>query len=546
MAQSEGERISLERLRDVALVREAVTVRGVVNLDAAGKVAHFSAGAQALFGYSEEEVLGGHTSRFFLAEDRDSGLAERELATAREYGRFEFDGWRVRKDGHRFQAHVVITAIRDDAGSVVGFEKVVQDLDADRARQYNAFYSFLELAADAMVIVGTDGRVLLANARADELFGYAREDLLGLEVEMLLPRRFRTQHVRHRADFFAEPKTRSLGSDLQLRALRSDGSEFPVKVSLGPLKIGEDQYVSATIQDVTELRAARQAEAALAAVVRCSDDAIISTTLDAVIETWNPGAEQLLGHRAAHIIGQPVHAVMPSESQELFTAAVELIRQGGHPEPYDTLWCRADRTLVNVTVNVFALRNTNDEVVGYSAIARDITTQIEAQRQLERLAHFDTVTGLTNRAETMNRLASALESSRTPGLHLGVLFCDIDNFKAINDTWGHAVGDVVLATVADRIRGSVRHGDTVGRTGGDEMLVLLPGVHGIDELERIAKKIRCRVADPIDHCGTTLFTTLSIGATLAVPGESMAAMTGRADKAMYKAKQAGRDSVAYI
>ena len=83
MAQSEGERISLERLRDVALVREAVTVRGLVKLDAAGKVAHFSARAQALFGYSEEEVLGSITARFFLAEDRDSGLAERELATAR-------------------------------------------------------------------------------------------------------------------------------------------------------------------------------------------------------------------------------------------------------------------------------------------------------------------------------------------------------------------------------------------------------------------------------------------------------------------------------
>ncbi|GJF10463.1 hypothetical protein NGTWS1803_17240 [Mycolicibacterium cyprinidarum] len=546
MTQSEGQRILRERRRDVALVHEAVTVRGTLRLDPSGLVAHFCAGAQALFGYSESEVVGHSTSMFFLAEDRASGLAERELATAREYGRFEFDGWRVRKDGHRFQAHVVITAIRDEVGTVVGFDKVVQDLDADRARQANAFYSFLEMAPDAMVIVDDDGRILLANAQADRMFGYSRENLLGLEVEMLMPPRFRAEHIRYRNDFFAAPKIRSLGADLDLRGIRSDGSEFPVRLSLGPLTIGERQYVSATIQDVTELRAARQAEARLAAVVQCSDDAIISMAPNLAIETWNPGACRLLGHEAGQIIGQPVHSLMPVESQELFDAALNQTRDGGHSDSYDTLWCRADGTLVDVTVNVSSLRDTNGKLDGYSAIARDITTQVEAQRQLERLAHFDTLTGLANRAETMSRLESALECSRIPGLHLGVLFCDIDNFKMINDTWGHAVGDVVLATLADRIRGSVRHGDTVGRTGGDEILVLLPGLHGVHELEQIAKKIRWRVADPIDHCGTSIYSTVSIGATLAVPGESMSRMTARADEAMYKAKQAGRDTVAYL
>jgi diguanylate cyclase (GGDEF)-like protein len=127
-----------------------------------------------------------------------------------------------------------------------------------------------------------------------------------------------------------------------------------------------------------------------------------------------------------------------------------------------------------------------------------------------------------------------------------VLFCDVDHFKAINDTWGHTVGDVVLSTVASRIRDCVRGGDTVGRTGGDEMLVLLPGIDSTDQVQAVAEKIRCRVAEPIHHLGRTLNATVSIGATLAVPGESVSAMTDRADSAMYQAKQAGRNTTTTI
>jgi diguanylate cyclase (GGDEF)-like protein len=126
---------------------------------------------------------------------------------------------------------------------------------------------------------------------------------------------------------------------------------------------------------------------------------------------------------------------------------------------------------------------------------------------------------------------------------VGVLFCDVDHFKAINDRWGHGTGDVVLATVAARIRASVRREDTVGRTGGDEMLILLPGVRSADELAQIAEKIRRRVAEPIHVSGTTICATLSIGASLALPAESIDAVTARADEAMYRAKSGDRDTV---
>ena len=183
---------------------------------------------------------------------------------------------------------------------------------------------------------------------------------------------------------------------------------------------------------------------------------------------------------------------------------------------------------------------------GATGSARIIDDQIEAERQLERLARFDTLTGLVNRAETLARLESGLTGSRAPGRELGVLFCDIDRFKSINDTFGHGVGDTVLWTVADRICQCVRRGDTVGRTGGDEILVLLLGLHGLAEALQIAEKIQARTAEPIHHNGCTLHATLSIGATLAIPGESVSELTTRADTAMYQAKRADGNTVASL
>lgn len=180
---------------------------------------------------------------------------------------------------------------------------------------------------------------------------------------------------------------------------------------------------------------------------------------------------------------------------------------------------------------------------GLIAAMRIVDAQVEAEQRLEQLARFDALTGLANRAEALGRLAAALEESQPAGSSVGVLYCDIDHFKEINDTWGHGIGDVVLATLATRIQKSVRRGDTVGRTGGDEILVLLPGVRSIDELTRIAEKIRCRAAEPIHASGKTVRATLSIGATLAFPGESVNTVTSRVDAAMYKAKLGARNTV---
>ncbi|MET0700211.1 MAG: sensor domain-containing diguanylate cyclase [Mycobacterium sp.] len=183
---------------------------------------------------------------------------------------------------------------------------------------------------------------------------------------------------------------------------------------------------------------------------------------------------------------------------------------------------------------------------GVIAALRIVDDQVEAERRLERLARFDTLTGLANRAEAIRRLELEMAHLPDHGTHLGILFCDVDRFKQINDTWGHGVGDVVLAVLATRICECVRPEDTVGRTGGDEILVLLPGVQSIDEAAQIAEKIRCRTAEPIEESGHIIHATLSIGTAIAIAGEPVSSLTARADAAMYQVKAGRRNSVIRI
>lgn len=257
---------------------DSVTDQAIVKLGPGGDVVRWSRTAEALTGYAESEVLGRSASVLHTEEDRTAALMEQELESARQDGRREFQGWRVRKNGERFLARIALTPVRDGAGAVTGFVKVFQDA-TESARVESLFHGLLESAPDAMVIVGADARIVLVNRQVEALFGFERAELVGREIEVLVPPRFRGRHVGHRNGFLSDPRLRPMGAGFELSGMRRDGTEFPVEISLSPLETAEGRLVVAAIRDVTERRETEQR------LLRQRDEILELST--PVIQVWD-------------------------------------------------------------------------------------------------------------------------------------------------------------------------------------------------------------------------------------------------------------------
>jgi diguanylate cyclase (GGDEF)-like protein/PAS domain S-box-containing protein len=181
---------------------------------------------------------------------------------------------------------------------------------------------------------------------------------------------------------------------------------------------------------------------------------------------------------------------------------------------------------------------------GFVATSRIVDAQVAAEQQLEHRARTDELTELLNRKEVLSRIETLGAQSRRTGQQLAVLFCDLDRFKNITDTHGHAVGDEVLRTMARRLRETLRTSDDLAaRVGGDELLVVLHGVQDTENAAAVAEKLRTAAMEPISTTDGPVVVTLSIGVTLAQPDESTDTLVARADAAMYQAKHNGRNRV---
>ncbi|KAB1976923.1 PAS domain S-box protein [Streptomyces triticiradicis] len=274
----EGDQDPQADLRDLEAMLDAVTDQAIVGLGPDGDVVRWSRTAEALTGHAEAEVLGRSASVLHTEEDRTAAVMEQELESARQDGRREFQGWRVRKNGERFLARIALTPVRDEAGAVTGFVKVFQDV-TESARVESLFHGLLESAPDAMVIVGADARIVLVNRQTEALFGFERAELMGREIEVLVPPRFHGRHVGHRNGFLSDPRLRPMGAGLELSGMRRDGTEFPVEISLSPLETAEGRLVVAAIRDVTERRETEQR------LLRQRDEILELST--PVIQVWD-------------------------------------------------------------------------------------------------------------------------------------------------------------------------------------------------------------------------------------------------------------------
>jgi hypothetical protein len=220
-------------------------------------VTSWNPGAERLYGYTAEEMIGQHIAGVLSAEDREREVRLHIMVAAGKQVE-HYQARRVRKDGTLVTVALTLSPIADDRGVIIGVSTVGRDVTEQRRAQ-DRFTGLLEAAPDAMVCAGRDGRIALVNAQAERLFGYTRDELIGQPMEILVPDDARDSHPGHRAGYMADPQPRPMGAGMQLAGRRRDGTTFPAEISLSAIDTEEGILVTAAVRDVSE-RLENQAE----------------------------------------------------------------------------------------------------------------------------------------------------------------------------------------------------------------------------------------------------------------------------------------------
>ena len=428
-------------------------------LDLDGHVRTWNQGARRIKGYTAQEVIGSHFSLFYTDDDVRAGEPARSLERARAMGTFEAQGWRVRKDGTRLWASVVIDAVLNPVGEVVGFAKVTRDitqrttlrtagkehpltkqlrvegdlddpitspnagaesvtgyrleeiigryfssrftaadnLNVDRSGrplEWNRtqrdsmsiearYRGLLESVPDAIAIVNDIGQIVFTNSQTQTLFGYAQAELLGLAIEDLLPERFRGVHSAHRSDYLMRPRARAMGSQRDLYGLRKDGIEFPVEISLSPLQIDAGTLVMCAIRDVTDRKRADQKFRDL---LEAAPDAMVIVDDDGHIVHANSQTDRLFGYTRQELLGVRVEVLMPEQFRDRHAGHRDLFFSRPRLRPmgagFELRGRRKDGTEFPIEISLSPLETEHGLLVTGSI--RDISERKDAEEERER------------------------------------------------------------------------------------------------------------------------------------------------------------------
>ncbi|WP_018151091.1 sensor domain-containing diguanylate cyclase [Leeia oryzae] len=318
-------------------------------------------------------------------------------------------------------------------------------------------------------------------------------------------------------------------------------------VSAKTLVHDQQTLIMLTLFDMTEYRKREykhQTDEALhLQILRCSSEGYLQFDTDSnrIIDA-NPAMCELLKCPHHHLVGTSLTDFLDTDSRDALLAQTDWAsRQGTLQEELHLV--RKDGSRLIVQANANALKDENDEVITAFALLTDITERKKTEERMLYLAFYDPLTALPNRLLFQERLQQALFQQSRYGAPFSLLFLDLDNFKQINDTLGHDVGDALLKQIAKRLFNAVRESDTVSRIGGDEFLIILHGISSSKEAEIAAQKLLDALKTPINIGQHALQASVSIGVTL-VPQDGTDATTLRkkADLAMYQAKAAGKNT----
>jgi diguanylate cyclase (GGDEF)-like protein/PAS domain S-box-containing protein len=545
---------------------------GIAHIAFDGKFLQCNARFADIVGYSQDEVLGLNaiaiTDPLYLPECMPlfekcaNGVAERA----------SFEKRYIREDGSLTWVKVTLSAQRDSQGKPVHLIAFVEDINFRKATEQSLaaaqdalrhseerYRTAFQTTIDAININRVDdGTYVDCNKAFLDTIGFTREEVIGrtsLELGIWADRADRERMVE-------VVRRNSIFRDLEAQFKKKNGEVFWGLMSASRIEIEGVPCVLTITRDISAAKAAERHLTAAAEALRVSEERyrmVFQTSLDPILINRtsdrrfidvNQAFLDAMGFERDEVIGRTsLDLKLWADPHDLETVDELLLRNGEcrnveiqfRKKNGDTLWGLMSASVIEI-----------DEVQCVLTITRDISSAKAAEDEIRNLAFFDPLTGLPNRRLLLERLRLALAAGNRTGRMRAVLFIDLDNFKTLNDTLGHQVGDMMLQEAARRLAGCIRDVDTVGRLGGDEFVLMLEDLSEMPEdaaaqAKAVGEKILSTITEPYLLDGRECRSSASIG--ISVFGdrrESSNEVLQQADIAMYQAKAAGRNTMRFF
>lgn len=444
----------------------------------------------------------------------------------------------------------VVASFTDITDRKLSEEAIRNEVEAKELER-RRLNTVLEALPLAVVIADADGQVTQVNAAAEELWGQTRLSA-GLDLQLGDEQPRGAEGGAEKGALIKGQETgveraivkgeSVVGEEMAIE--RADGSRRTILNYALPLRDINDKVaggVSVSV-DISDRKRSESERALLAAIVEASPDAIVSTDMEGKITSWNTGAEKMYGYRADEIIGKSISVLMPPECQDELAMILRAIAKGEGVTYFDSVRETKSGEQVDVSVAVTPITDSEGQVRGAAKIDRNITERKRMEEQLQHDAFHDRLTGVANRSLFMDRLEHVVARAQRFGEPYAVFVMDMDNFKLINDSFGHQVGDQLLCAFVERVQDLLRPVDTLARFGGDEFTLLLEETESKTAVKQIARRILKALEHPFHLGQNEIKVSSSIGIVLDETASHSADQAVRnADVALYEAKRQGKN-----
>jgi diguanylate cyclase (GGDEF)-like protein/PAS domain S-box-containing protein len=404
-----------------------------------------------------------------------------------------------------------------------------------------AYRILVENMSEGALTVGADGMIIYANRRFAEMLKIPLEKVLGASIYLWIAPESQ-QIFRSMLEKDANKKSRE-----ELDLITGDGKKLPIQLSVSSPFVKEMENViclmATDLSEINEFKRNEQELKLAASVFIHASEGILITDAGGNIIDVNDAFTSITSYTRAEVLGKNPKILGSSRhDEEFFSALWRDLAENGHWS--GEIWnCRKNGEMYVEMLKISALYDNNGNVLQYVGLFSDITAMKEHEKYLEHIAYYDALTNLPNRVLLSDRMQQAMAQSLRRVQPLAVAFLDLDGFKAINDMYGHEIGDKLLINLSSRMKAVLRAGDTLARLGGDEFVALLLDIGSIAACELTLKRLLAAAAEPIRIDNFLLHVTASLGFTVYPQGEAIEAdqLLRQADQAMYQAKISGKN-----